>query len=68
MPMKTLTLALGAALVMSAPLSQAKEITADGATRGAIEAAKQGPAELRRYVLRTRAVYGLSYWDFVRND
>ena len=30
----------------------------------ACAAAAQGPTELRRYVERTRGVYGLYYWDY----
>jgi len=28
--------------------------------------AKQGPDELRRFIQRTRAAYGLYYYDYVR--
>ena len=29
--------------------------------------AMQGPAELRRFIERTRMIYGLSYWDYARS-
>ena len=37
-----------------------------GADARACAAAAQGPAELRRFVTRTRAIYGLYYADYVR--
>ena len=30
--------------------------------------AAQGPIELRRFIERTRAIYGLYYWDYVRRE
>lgn len=35
-----------------------------GAEARACAASRQGPEALRRFIARTRAVYGLSYWDF----
>jgi hypothetical protein len=32
--------------------------------RRACEKAKEGPEALRRFVERTRMIYGLHYWDF----
>ena len=64
---KLLALTIGAAIVLAAPVAQARSSGGDVATRGAIEAAKQGPDQLRRYVQRTRMVYGLSYWDFAKD-
>lgn len=61
---RLLTLTVGAAIALAAPVAQATSLTGDVATRGAVEAAKQGPDQLRRYIQRTRMVYGLSYWDF----
>ena len=41
--------------------------------RGSVEAracekAKQGPETLRRFVERTRMIYGLYYWDFAPSE
>ena len=36
------------------------------ADRRACAYAAQGPDALRRFIERTRAVYGLYYWDYVR--
>ena len=35
------------------------------ADRAACSKAKEGPAELQRYVWRTRAVYQLYFWDYM---
>ena len=35
-----------------------------GAEARACAASREGPEALRRFVARTRAVYGLNYWDF----
>ena len=62
--------ATGAGVVMAvAPLVSAHaENRCDTAQAGpdvkACAAAAQSPTELRRYVERTRAVYGLYYWDY----
>ena len=62
--------AVGAGLVMAAaPLvSVHAENRCDtqqvGADAKACAAAAQGSTELRRYVERTRGVYGLYYWDY----
>ena len=69
MHIRTLALAAGASLLLAAPVSQAKSSSAgDVATRGAVAAASQGPTQLRRYIQRTRMVYGLSYWDFAKAE
>ncbi len=65
---RILTLAIGTAIALAAPVTQAKSLSGDVATRGAIEAYKQGPDQLRRYIHRTRMVYGLSYWDFAKGE
>jgi hypothetical protein len=36
--------------------------------RRACEMAAAGPDTLRRFVERTRGIYSLYYWDFVRSD
>src|SRR5690242_17692860 len=35
-----------------------------GGEARACMARQQGPAVLRRFILRTETIYGLSYWDF----
>ena len=64
---RILTVAIGAAIALAAPVTQAKSLEGDVATRGAIEAYKQSPEQLRRYINRTRMIYGLSYWDFAKD-
>lgn len=62
--------AVGAGLMMAiAPLVSANaENRCDAEPVGpdakACAAAAQSPTELRRYVERTRGVYGLYYWDY----
>lgn len=34
----------------------------------ACAAAAEGPDTLRRFVERTRAIYGLYFWDYVQDD
>jgi len=64
--------AVGAGVVMAiAPLVSANaENRCDAEPVGpdakACAAAAQSPTELRRYVERTRGVYGLYYWDYAR--
>ena len=65
---RMLTLAVGAAIALAAPIAQAESRPGDVAKRGAVEAYKQSPEQLRRYVQRTRMVYGLSYWDFAKAE
>ncbi|QJR09085.1 hypothetical protein DSM104443_00121 [Usitatibacter rugosus] len=45
-----------------APVAQASE--PNTGEQRAVEAAKKGPAELRRFIQRTRMIYGLSYEQF----
>jgi hypothetical protein len=47
------------------PVAQAQSAPNTG-EQLAVQAAKKGPAELRRFIERTRMVYGLSYRDFAR--
>jgi len=62
--------ALSAVLVLAAaqPLSAHAEYRCEAPQAGidarACAIAAQGPTELRRFVLRTRMIYGLHYWDF----
>lgn len=55
--------ALAAGFVL-APVAQAQEQLPNTPENRAVAAAKQGPQELRRYIQRTRSVYGLHYEDF----
>ena len=57
--------ALAAGLAV-APIAQAQDVPNTPEQR-AQEAAKKGPAELRRFIHRTRMVYGLSYEDVARS-
>lgn len=54
--------ALAAGFVL-APAAQAQEAPATPDNRAA-EAARKGPQELRRFIQRTRAVYGLHFEDY----
>ena len=62
--------AVGAGLVMAVPpLSSAHaghrcDSDPVGPDANACAAAAQSPTDLRRYVERTRGVYGLYYWDY----
>ena len=47
------------------PVAQAQELPNTPENRAA-EAAKKGPQELRRFIQRTRSVYGLHFDDFRR--
>ncbi len=55
-----------AVAVLSAPLVQAQE-SPNTPEKRAMEAAKQGPEQLRRFINRTRMVYGLSFSDFYKS-
>jgi len=57
--------AIAAGAVLAAPLAQAQAVPNTAENRAA-EAAKKGPAELRRFIQRTRAVYGLYFNDFYK--
>ena len=39
-----------------------------GTLRGVLAAADQGPQALRRYLWRTRMIYGYQYEDFARSE
>ena len=56
-----------AALMFSIPVAQAQVVPNTPEAR-AQEAAKQGPDQLRRFVNRTRMIYGLSFNDFYRAE
>jgi len=61
-------LVLGAAPLLSVHAANRCDLPQTGAGAKACAAAAQGPAELRRFVERTRAVYGLSYSDYARPE
>ncbi len=44
-----------------------RTFVADPGRRGAMVAAAKGPAELRRYIQRTRMIYGLDFNQFMAN-
>lgn len=57
--------AIAAGAVLAAPLAQAQAVPNTPEQR-ALEAAKKGPAELRRFIQRTRMIYGLHFNDFYK--
>jgi hypothetical protein len=65
-------LIVGLVLAASPLLSAHAEYRCDAPQAGvharACAAAAQGPTELRRFVERTRMIYGLSYWDYARPE
>jgi len=69
-----MTCAIGVGLVLAAAplLSAHAEGRCDTPQAGpdtkACAAASQGKTALRRYVERTRGVYGLYYWDYAQRD
>lgn len=71
--LKSLGLLAVGLILTSAPLTSARAAyrcdapRVDGEAR-ACAAAAQGPTELRRFVERTRGIYGLYYWDYAQPD
>jgi hypothetical protein len=61
-------LVLAAAPVLSAHAGDRCDSPQPGPDARACAAAAQGPTELRRLIERTRAVYGLYYWDYARPE
>lgn len=59
-------LVLAAAPVLSTHAANRCDSPRAGPDARACAAAAQGPTELRRFVERTRAIYGLYYWDYAR--
>ena len=57
--------ALAAGFVL-APVAQAQEQQPNTPENRAADAARKGPQELRRFIQRTRSVYGLHFEDFRR--
>ena len=56
-----------AGFVLSVPVVSAQE-TPNTPEKRATEAAKQGPDQLRRFVNRTRMVYGLNFNDYYKAE
>lgn len=61
-------LVLAAAPLLSAHAGNRCDAPQAGPDARACAAAAQGPTELRRFVERTRAIYGLYYWDYARPE
>ena len=61
-------LALAAAPLLSAHAAYRCDVPRAGPEARACAMAAQGPIELRRFIERTRAIYGLYYWDYVRRE
>lgn len=55
---------LGLALVI--PAAQAADFQYVTPEQKAMEAAKQGPEALRRFIQRTRTIYNLNFHDFYK--
>ena len=60
-------------LLASAPLVSAHaeyrcDVPRIGGEARACAAAAQGPTELRRFVERTRGIYGFYYWDYAQRN
>ncbi|MGH8852426.1 MAG: hypothetical protein ACREYD_15660 [Casimicrobiaceae bacterium] len=58
-------------VLAGAPLTSARaeyrcDVERVGVDARACAIAAQGPYELRRFIERTRTIYGLYYWDYVR--
>ena len=63
---KTLVVvAVVASLPFAAPFAQAQSVSNTPEAR-AQEAAKKGPDALRRFIERTRMIYGLNFYDFYK--
>jgi hypothetical protein len=56
-----------AALVLSIPVAQAQVVPSSPEAR-AQEAAKKGPDQLRRFIHRTRMIYGLNFNNFYKAE
>jgi len=71
MPMAALSGALALILGSAAPsvlaAGRCDRPTVGGEAR-ACAARQAGPEALRRFILRTETIYGLSYWDFQPNE
>lgn len=61
-------LVLAAAPLLSAHAANRCDVPQAGPDAKACAAAAQGPTELRRFIERTRAIYGLSYRDYARPE
>jgi hypothetical protein len=61
-------LILAAAPLVSARAAYRCDVPRIGGEARACAAAAQGPTELRRFVERTRMIYGFYYWDYAPSD
>ena len=61
-------LVLAAAPLLSAHAANRCDVPQAGPDARACAAAAQAPTELRRFIERTRAIYGLSYRDYARPE
>ena len=64
---KLIAAAALAGFVFSVPVVNAQE-SPNTPEKRAIEAAKQGPDQLRRFVNRTRMVYALNFTDYYKAE
>jgi len=61
-------LILAAAPLVSAHAAYRCDVPRIGGEARACAAAVQGPTELRRFVERTRGIYGFYYWDYAQPE
>ena len=61
-------LVLAVAPLLSARAANRCDVPQVGPDARACAVAVQGSTELRRFIERTRAIYGLYYWDYVRPE
>ena len=71
--LKTLCVLSASLVLTAAPLHSAHaanrcDVPQVGPDARACAVAANGSTELRRFVERTRAIYGLYYWDYVRPE
>ena len=62
-----ITAATAVGLILSVPVAQAQYVAHTPEQR-AMEYAKQGPDALRRFIHRTRMIYGLNFYDFYKSE
>lgn len=65
--LRPIAAAAAAAFFLSIPAAQAAEKPVTPEAR-ALEAAAKGPEQLRRFIQRTRMVYGLYFHDFIKSN
>lgn len=59
---------LAIAPMLSSHAANRCDVPRVGGEARACAIALQGSTELRRFIERTRAIYGLSYWDYARPE